>query len=192
MHFYAKKCFENDTRVNNTLFAKCLITEVKKLEPYFYLIQIFKSEWVYSIIRTNLSIDDEFLLAILDVFETSKYRIINDTYNASFDSIMSALDILNSFNTRKVAILGDILELGDYSESIHRKIGKNIKCDLLITIGNHSKYINEETSIENYHFPTKEDFYEKANSLLKENDTILVKASHGIELDKVVEFLKDE
>jgi len=128
----------------------------------------------------------------LDVFETSKYRIINDTYNASFDSIMSALDILNSFNTRKVAILGDILELGDYSESIHRKIGKNIKCDLLITIGNHSKYINEETSIENYHFPTKEDFYEKANSLLKENDTILVKASHGIELDKVVEFLKDE
>ena len=66
-----KKCFENDTRANNTLFAKCLITEVKKLEPYFYLIQIFKSEWVYSIIRTNLSIDDEFLLAILDVFETS-------------------------------------------------------------------------------------------------------------------------
>ena len=137
-------------------------------------------------------LDIEFSKNRLDIFDTDKYKIINDTYNASYDSIMSALEILNSFKTRKVAIIGDILELGDYSESIHRKIGKNIKCDLLITIGNDAKYINEETNIESYYFPTKEEFYKKAKDILKEKDTILVKASHGIELDKVVEFLKQE
>ena len=126
----------------------------------------------------------------MDIFDTDKYKIINDTYNASYDSIMSALEILNSFDTRKVAIIGDILELGSYSEDIHRKIGKNIKCDLLITIGNESKYINEETNVKNYHFSTKDEFYKESSKILQENDTILVKASRGIELDKVVEYLK--
>lgn len=128
----------------------------------------------------------------LDIFDTDKYKIINDTYNASYDSIMSALSVLNNFKTRKVAILGDILELGSYSEEIHRKIGKNINCDVLVTIGKDSKYINEETNIENYYFPTKEEFYKEAKNILQNKDTILVKASRGIELDKVVEFLKDK
>lgn len=127
----------------------------------------------------------------LDIFDTDKYKIINDTYNASYDSIMSALEVLNAFEGRKVAILGDILELGSYSEEIHRKIGKNLKSDLLITIGNDAKYINEETNVENYYFPTKQDFYSKAKDLLKQNDIILLKGSRGIELDKVVDFLKN-
>lgn len=126
----------------------------------------------------------------LDIFDTHKYKIINDTYNASYDSIMSGLEVLNNFKGRKVAILGDVLELGSHSERIHRQIGKDLKCDLLITIGNDSKYINEETNIENYYFPTKEEFYKEANSLLEDGDVILVKASRGIKLDEVVEFLK--
>ena len=127
----------------------------------------------------------------LDIFKTKDYTIINDTYNASYDSMMSALEVLNNFNTRKVAILGDIFELGSYSEEIHRKIGKNIKCDLLITIGNNSKYIYEEAKekIESYHHSTKEEFYQNMNILEKE-DTILVKASRGMELEQVVEKLK--
>ena len=126
----------------------------------------------------------------LDIFDTNKYKIINDTYNASYDSIMSAIEVLNSFSNRKVAILGDILELGDYSEKIHREIGKKLKCDLLITIGNESKYINEETDIKNYHFDIKEDFYKEANDILKEKDTILLKGSRGLALDEIVEYLK--
>ena len=139
-------------------------------------------------IQTGL-LNIEFSKNRLDIFNTDKYKIINDTYNASYVSIMSALEVLNTFNERKVAILGDILELGKYSEGIHREIGKNLKCDLLITIGNDSKYINEETNIENYHFNTKEEFYEKSNTLLKEKDVILIKGSRGLELEKVVEFL---
>lgn len=127
----------------------------------------------------------------LDVIKTDKYTIINDTYNASYDSMKSGLEVLNNYNTRKVAILGDILELGSYSEKIHRDVGKLVDCDLLITIGNDSKYISEEANVENYHFNTKDEFYNKAENLLKDGDTILVKASRGIELDKVVEYLRD-
>lgn len=126
----------------------------------------------------------------LDVIKTDKYTIINDTYNASYDSMKSALEVLDNYKTRKVAILGDILELGSYSETIHRNVGKLINCDLLITIGEDSKYINEEVNIENYHFNTKDEFYEKEKELLKEGDTILVKASHGIGLLEVVEYLQ--
>lgn len=126
----------------------------------------------------------------LEIIKTNKYTIINDTYNANYDSVMSAISVLNSYKTRKVAILADILELGSYSEEIHRKLGQNIECDLLISIGKESKYTYEEAlkrGIKAKCFLTKEDFYDKINQILKQNDTILVKASHGMELDKVVE-----
>lgn len=128
----------------------------------------------------------------LDITKTNKYTIINDTYNSSYDSVTSALEVLNNFKTRKVAILGDILELGDYSKEIHQKIGKNIKCDVLIAIGTEAKQIYEEAkqNIESYYFLTKEEFYDKIPTILQEEDTILVKASRGMELDKVVEKLK--
>lgn len=128
----------------------------------------------------------------LDIIKTDKYTIINDTYNSSYDSVMSALEVLNNFKTRKVAILGDILELGKYSTQIHKKIGKNINCDVLIAIGNEAKWIYEEANknIESYYFLTKEEFYDKMNAVLKDKDTILVKASRGMELDKVVEQIR--
>lgn len=130
----------------------------------------------------------------LDIFDTDKYKIINDCYNSSYDSVMSGADVLNNFKTRKVAILGDIRELGDYSESIHRKIGKNIKCDLVVTIGNFAKFISEEAlkrGIEAYHFDSKDCFFEKMDSILKEGDTILIKASFAMGFEEIVLKLKD-
>lgn len=129
----------------------------------------------------------------LELVKTDKYTIINDTYNANYDSVMSAISVLNNYKTRKVAILGDILELGGYSEEIHRKLGKDITCDLLISIGKESKYTYEEAvkkGIKAYYFLTKEEFYDKIKQILKPEDTILVKASRGMELDKLVEKLK--
>lgn len=125
----------------------------------------------------------------LEIIKTDKYTIINDTYNANYDSMKSALEVLNNYNTRKVAILGDIFELGSYSEDIHRNVGKLINCDMLITIGNDSKYIYEEANALKYHFNTKDEFYRKQKELLKEGDTILVKASNGMKLNEVVEYL---
>lgn len=133
----------------------------------------------------------------LDISVTDKYIIINDTYNACYESVISAFDVLNNFEGRKVAILGDILELGDYSKEIHQKIGKNIDCDLLITIGNYSKYIGEGAVSNNfdlskwYHFLRKEDFYDKVNELLFKGDIVLAKASRAMKFDEIVEFLKN-
>lgn len=129
----------------------------------------------------------------LDIIKTDKYTIIDDTYNSSYDSVMSALSVLNNHKERKVAILGDIFELGSYSENIHRKIGKNINCDVLITIGEKAKYIYEEAqkrSIETYHFLTKEEFYKEFKNILSKEDVILVKASNGMKFNEIVEKLK--
>lgn len=132
----------------------------------------------------------------LDIFDTDKYKIINDCYNASYDSMKSALEVLNNFDNRKVAILGDIFELGSYSKDIHKNVGKLIKSNILITIGKDSKFIGEG-AIENgydknnwHHFQTKEDFYKEKDKLLHKEDVILIKASRGMEFEHVVEYLK--
>ncbi len=152
----------------------------------------FKYGLTYDEIQSGL-LDIDFSNNRLDIIKTDKYTVINDTYNSSYDSVMSALEVLNGFKTRKVAILGDILELGSYSESIHRRIGKEIKCDVLIAIGDSAKFISDEVldSIESYYFLKKEDFYDRVGSIINEGDTILVKASRGMELDKVVDYLKE-
>ena len=130
----------------------------------------------------------------LDIIKINKYTIINDTYNASYDSMKSALEVLNTFNTRKVAILGDIFELGEKAKEIHSNVGKLVNSDILITIGDNSKYIGESAkniNPNNYsHFNTKEEFYKEISNLLKPNDTILIKASHGMNFKEIVDFLK--
>ncbi len=133
----------------------------------------------------------------MDIFKTNKYKVINDCYNASFDSVISALDVLKNNNTRKVAILGDILELGKFSKDIHEEIGKHIKdIDILITIGKDSLYIKDSAvnngfDINNtYHYIDNDSLLKDINKILKDNDTILVKASNGMKLNEVVDYLK--
>ena len=128
----------------------------------------------------------------MQVISTGKYTIINDTYNANQEAMKSAIKTLESFEGRRVAILGDMLELGEYEEEIHKSIGEYLqnKVEVLITIGNISKFINETYKGNSYHFETKEEAMKKLPSILKENDTILVKASHGLKLIEIVDFLQ--
>lgn len=135
----------------------------------------------------------------LDIVENGKngITIINDTYNASPDSMKASLDILSLYNRRKVAILGDIFELGEYAEQGHRSVGAYSvnKADVLVLVGDNAKYIAEEALKEGfrpslvYHYDNKEDI--KLNEILEENDVVLVKASRGMELEKVVEKIKE-
>lgn len=124
--------------------------------------------------------------------------IIDDTYNASFDSVKASLEILkNRKEKRKIAILGDILELGEFSESIHRSISKEVissNIDILITVGNDIKYLIDELKNNNYKkdiysFSNYSDTYELLDNILEEGDVILLKASHGIKLTEVVNHL---
>lgn len=122
--------------------------------------------------------------------------IIDDTYNASYDSMKSSIELLGKSNNRKIAILGDMLELGEYSEEIHRKVGEDVvnnNIDILITVGEFSKYIKDE-AIKNgfnkeniYSFEKQEDTYNLLKTILKNEDLVLIKGSHGINLENVVE-----
>ena len=132
--------------------------------------------------------------------ETNGYIIIDDTYNASFDSIRLALDVLSNSSGRKIAVLGDILELGDFSRKIHEDIGslivkKNI--DLLVTVGPMAKYINEKAKSlgfsinKSYHFDNNKDAIKFLKETRKAKDIILVKASHGMNFKEIVEGLHE-
>lgn len=136
----------------------------------------------------------EFTQNRLDIIKTDNYTIIDDSYNSSYDSVMSALEVLNSFKERKVAIIGDIFELGRYSESIHKKIGQNLECDVLVTIGKNAKYIFEEAlnrDIKSYYYEEKDNFYKECKTILLKDDVILIKASNGMKFKEIVNFLKE-
>lgn len=135
----------------------------------------------------------------MDIFKTDKYKIINDTYNASLDSVVAGLEVLKNNNTRRVAILGDIFEVGKFEETIHREIGKHIKgnADILVTVGNASKYILESALEEGfdknntYHYIDRFSLLKEINNIVKENDTILIKASNGMKLEEVSNYFRN-
>ena len=129
----------------------------------------------------------------MNTIKTTKFTIINDTYNANPDSVKSAIKTLGTFKNRKVAILGDMLELGENEKKYHQEIGEfcNEKIDVLITIGVLSKNMFDKFTKEKYYFKTNEEAETKLKDILKQDDVILVKASHSMKLDTIVNFLKE-
>ena len=133
----------------------------------------------------------------LDIIKNNKMTIINDAYNASPDSMEAALKILGRYKNRKVAILGDMFEMGEHSEYGHRLVGKYAidNTDLLVAIGKDAIFMCDEAKSLGfdesniYYFNTKEEAIENIDSFIKEDDVILVKASRGMQLEKIVEYL---
>ena len=133
----------------------------------------------------------------LDIFKKDDLTIINDAYNASPDSMKAALDILGRYQKRRVAILGDMFEMGEHSEYGHRLVGESSinNVDVLITVGDMSKFIGDEAKklgLDNnniHHFENKELAIESLNNLINKDDVVLVKASRGMKLEQIVEYL---
>ena len=129
--------------------------------------------------------------------------ILDDCYNANPVSMKAAIDLLNLANTRKVAVLGDMFELGEGQENMHGEIGSYAvekDMDLLICVGSLSKNMYENAlkekeiskkDIQIVYMNDTEEALEKIESYLKEGDTILVKASHGMGFAKVVKALQN-
>ena len=119
--------------------------------------------------------------------------IINDAYNASFESMKVSLEFLaNHTGERKIAVLGDMFELGEYSEELHRKVGKEVvknNIDMLICAGENAKYIIEEakknSKIETYFMHNNEEIVEKLSQELRNGDVVLVKASNGMKFFEI-------
>ncbi|KKP95352.1 MAG: UDP-N-acetylmuramoyl-tripeptide-D-alanyl-D-alanine ligase [Candidatus Moranbacteria bacterium GW2011_GWE1_36_7] len=127
--------------------------------------------------------------------------IVDDTYNASPMSTLAALDVLGDLKgTRKMAVLGDMLELGDLSQASHREIGHKIfklKLDIFIAVGTRMKAAVAELIALGYpagnifQFDDSESAGKKIKELLNEGDFVLVKGSQGMRMEKVVEQIME-
>ncbi len=130
-----------------------------------------------------------------NVLSLPDYTLVDDCYNANPGSMRAAIDLLAMAPGRKVAILGDMFELGEGQEQLHGDVGAYAakkKIDVLICTGRLSGYMYEQAAHmgeETYYFAEREEMMKELPKLLKKGDTILVKASHGMEFEKVVEFL---
>ncbi len=122
--------------------------------------------------------------------------IIDDSYNANFDSISYALKYLANFPGRRIAVLGTMLELGDYSKTLHLNLGDvvyNEDVDVLITVGDYTNLINERAislgfkKEASFHFATNEEAIALINKIKTSNDIILVKASCSMHFKDIVE-----
>jgi UDP-N-acetylmuramoyl-tripeptide--D-alanyl-D-alanine ligase len=135
----------------------------------------------------------------LEIINKKDYTIINDSYNASFDSMKLSLEVLNNRSEkRKIAVLGDMLELGTFSEDIHKKVGKIVaskNIDLLITVGITSKYIasgayeNGMDKSNIYLFDNNKEVLDFLKNNIRNNDVILFKASNRLNLSEIVDNL---
>lgn len=118
--------------------------------------------------------------------------VIDDTYNANPASMMSALDVLAmSKADRKVAVLGDMFELGDETEMLHHRVGeyaRELGIDQIIAIGDLAKNISDGAL--GTHFPDKEAFLNVIDDYIRPNDMVLIKASRGMHMEEIVGRLK--
>jgi len=125
--------------------------------------------------------------------------LINDCYNASPNSMHAALDTLKSLPAkRKVAVLGDMLEIGKYTMEAHERVGRLAAriVEVLVTVGPRAKFIADAAQKSGlnrkniYSFDTAEDAIDAVQNLIRKGDLILVKGSHAMELEKVAEGVK--
>lgn len=134
-----------------------------------------------------------------NLIKYGQYQIFADCYNSSYDSIKSVIEIseLIKINDggKKIAVIGDVFELGNHSEQIHRKIGKLLATsifDKVIFYGDLVKYSYEEYQKENknsIYCTTYKDTIENIKKILKANDLIVFKASHGMHYSELIDTL---
>lgn len=134
------------------------------------------------------------------IISEDNVTIIDDCYNANPVSMKAAIDLLAMANTRKVAIIGDMFELGVNEGALHEEVGAYAayrKIDSVICVGKLSRHMyngfcSAKTAGEACYYETKDAMTEHLGELLKAGDTVLVKASHGMHFEEVVEKIPEE
>lgn len=123
-------------------------------------------------------------------------NIIDDSYNSSPMAAHAALDVLKDLEAgRKIAVLGDMLEIGKYTIEAHKTLGQKAKdiADVLVTVGLRSKFASDEAlalgmeKSKILHFSTSKEAIQTLKDLIEEGDLILVKGSQGMRMERIVE-----
>ncbi|KKU36543.1 MAG: UDP-N-acetylmuramoyl-tripeptide-D-alanyl-D-alanine ligase [Candidatus Azambacteria bacterium GW2011_GWB2_46_37] len=127
--------------------------------------------------------------------------IIDDTYNASPLSTTAALEALRAIEgKRRIAVLGDMREIGKYSEEAHQTIGEKAAefADLLFTVGEKARFIKSAaiqyglSEEKIFHFDTQEEAGRALQNAVKQEDIILIKGSRAMKMEKIVEEIMAE
>ncbi|HZK57160.1 MAG TPA: UDP-N-acetylmuramoyl-tripeptide--D-alanyl-D-alanine ligase [Clostridia bacterium] len=137
----------------------------------------------------------------LEITKKNNIKIIDDTYNASPDSMKAAINVLKNIKAdRKIAVLGNMFEMGDFAEEGHRSVGRHLankEVDLLITVGEMAYWIAAEAGEsglkeENiFSVFTNDDAIGVLKLNVQNNDAVLIKGSRGMAMEKIVRFLQE-
>ena len=188
-------------------------TAVSEREKIRLIVPVGGVHFVYNALCATevghiLEIEDKKIKSGIANFELTKKRmdvrklengavLINDSYNASYESMKASLEYLTNYHgKRKIAVLGDMFELGDYSKELHEKVGKEVaqkNVDILICAGDASKNIIKEAeknkNIKTYFLNSNEEIVEKLKQELRNGDVVLVKASNGMKFFEICQKL---
>ncbi len=142
-----------------------------------------------------------------DICELSNKIIIRDCYNASPTSMKSGLEVLTvtkpkdaDAECRRVAVLGDMLELGDFAKDAHFDVGtlcSEYGVDCLVAIGPNAKYVAEGAIAGGFSSPELYVFYDNTSAIehiseiVRPNDVILFKGSRGMRLEEVADYIAE-
>ena len=124
--------------------------------------------------------------------------ILDDTYNASPESMLAALNLLDEMDGRKIAVLGDMLELGQYEKQGHEIVGMRAAqvAKILLILGPRGHMIADAAqragmkSAQIFEFEKPELVVDWLNQNLTSNDTVLIKGSHGLRMDRITAALE--
>ncbi len=130
------------------------------------------------------------------ITEFKGMTFIEDCYNANLDSMCASLETLKTLKkTRSIAVLGDMLELGEFSAKAHSQVGEkayDTGCDIVLTYGEDAvnianAFINAGGKAEAY--KDKAELTAYLMGILKENDTILFKGSRGMKMEEIFNYI---
>ena len=122
------------------------------------------------------------------------FCIINDCYNASPDSVRAALNVLSDTKYKsKIAVLGDMLEMGDFAPEAHLQIGEYAACkaDLVICTGELGKFIKKGAGDKGIWYEDKLSAVQKIKQISQDN-CILIKASRGMHFEEITKALLED
>ena len=133
----------------------------------------------------------------MQVLHIAGVTVINDTYNANPDSVLAALWTLGTMKTsgKRIAVLGDMFELGSHSEEAHRSIGQaagKAGVEYLLTHGANARLIHDAAAVSfKAHYDQKNILSEYLCELLSAGDVVLVKGSRSMKMEDIVTFLQE-
>jgi len=137
----------------------------------------------------------------LEIIDKGNMKIINDAYNASPDSMKAALDVLENIKAnRRIAVLGNMFEMGSFAEEGHRSVGEYLtrkKIDMLITVGDMATWIGLEAKKNGldekniFSVLSNDEAIKILEEHISDNDIILIKGSRSMTMEEIVRFLQE-